>query len=164
VGAPVVRQFEQPRNRDVAVIVDLPQMTDPGRDEQQGVELAVSFAATVIADLCRRGGSDLLLATAEDVPRITQGPASAALMHDMMEQLAVVEGQTEDRLPALLETALSRVDPGAEIVLVSTRPVELSDTDRFGALWADASRRAALRRTRVIDTSDKDLETYYRTD
>jgi len=162
LGMPVVRQFEQPRNRDVALVVELWRPASPGRAERENVELAVSFAATVIADLCRRGGSDLLLATGEGGPRVTQGPASAALMHTMMEQLSVVEAHAEDHLPELLGATLARIDPGTEIVLVSTRAVRLADTTRFAALAADPRRRATLRRIRVIDASRPDLETYYR--
>lgn len=162
LGSPVVRQFEQPRNRDVALVVELWQPAAPTPAQRENVELAVSFAATVIADLCRRGGSDLLLATAADRPSITHGPASAALMHSMMEQLSVVESHAEDRLPELLDEALHRIDPGTELVLVSTRPVRLDDVARFARAASESNRRAALRRVRAIDVSHGDLEAYYR--
>lgn len=164
LGEPVVRQFEQPRNRDVALVVELWQPASPDRAQRESVELAVSFAATVVTDLCRRGGSDLLLATAADGEHITQGPASAALMHTMMEQLAVVEPHADDRLPGLLDAALRRLDPGTEVVLVSTRPLRLTDRARFAAVAADPSRRATLRRIRVVDASHHELETYYHAD
>lgn len=164
LGAPVVQQFEQPRNRDVAVVLELWQPAAPGQAHRENVELAVSFAATVMADLCRRGGSDLLLATAVDRPLVNQGPASAALMHTMMEQLSVVEAHSEDRLPELLDAALRRIDRGTELVIVSTRPVRLADAGRFAALSADPGRRLALRRARVIDASHPDLEVYYHAD
>ncbi len=164
VGAPMVRQFEQPRNRDVAVVVELWQPASPEPADRENVELAVSFAATVVADLCRRGGSDLLLATPADLPHISRGPASAALMHTMMEQLSMVEAHADDRLPEVLDAALRRVDSGMEVVLVSTRPVCVAATGRFAAVAADPARRAALRRTRVVDASHPDLEAYYRAD
>ncbi len=163
-GTPVVRLFEQPRNRDVALVVELWQPDSPGPAEYENVELAVSFAATVIADLCRRGGSDVLLVTAADRVQVARGPASASLMHTAMEQLAVVTAQTADRLPELLDAALRRIAPGTELVLVSTRPVCLADTGRFAGVPLDPSRRAALRRARVVDASHEDLQTYYRTD
>ncbi len=162
LGQPVVRQFEQARNRDLAVVVDLWQPAEATRAERESVELAVSFAATVVADSCRRGGSDLLLATANDQPELTTGPASAALLNTMMEQLALADARTDDRLPGLLDAAFRRISQGTELVLVTTRAVNLADAARFSALTADAGRRAALRRVRIIDTSHADLEAYYR--
>ncbi len=162
LGTPVVRQLEQPRNRDLALVLDLWQPAAPETADRENTELAVSFTATVIADMCRRGGSNLLLATAADRPLILQGPASAALMHSMMEQLAVVEASEEDRLPELLAESLRHIAPGAELVLVSTRPVRMDDAIRFHTLTRDPNRRAALRGMRIVDTSHADLETYYR--
>jgi hypothetical protein len=146
----------------VALVVELWQPADPTPAQRENVELAVSFAATVIADLCRRGGSDLLLATAADGLSVTQGPASAALMHSMMEQLSVVEAHAQDRLPELIDEALHRIDPGTELVLVSTRPVRLDDAARFARAASEPNRRAALRRIRAIDVSHGGLEAYYR--
>ena len=47
LGKLVVRQFERPRNRDVAVVLDLWRPDPPGDEHLENVELAVSFAATV---------------------------------------------------------------------------------------------------------------------
>lgn len=157
----VVRQFEQPRNRHVAVLVDLWQPERPAPLDLENVELAVSFAATVVADLCRQGGSNLLVATSGSPPRCTSGPASVALLHDVMERLAVAEAQGEDHLSELLERALREIEPGTEIVLVSTRPVEPA---RLQALSADPARRAAARRVRCVDTSSDQLGEYFRVD
>jgi len=161
IGELAVRQFERPRNRDVAVLLDLWQPLNPGPEHLENVELAVSFAATVLSDLCRTGGSNLHLAIAEPDPEHTGGPASAALLHEMMERLAVTQAQSDDHLGDLLEDALGRIEPGTEIVLVSTRRVDLSQADRFPALWSDPARRTLLRRIRCIDTSSRLLARYF---
>jgi len=160
-GELLVRQLEQPRNRDVAVFLDLWQPLRPSPEQSDNVELAVSFAATVLADLCRKGGSTLHLAMADPQPECLSGPASVAVLQDMMERLAVVEAQSEDRLPEMLARVLPQLDPGTEVVLVTTRPVDLSDAARFGALWSDSGRRAALRRLRCVDASSEELTTYF---
>lgn len=164
-GKPVVRQFEQPRNRDVAVLVDLWQPENPTPEHLENVELAVSFAATVVADLCRRGGSNLHLVTTGTPPQCAGGPTSAALLKDMMAQLAVAEAhseaQSEDRLVELLRRGLGEIEPGTEIILASTRPVDLSDGSRFASLWADPARRALVRQIRCIDTSADELARYF---
>ncbi len=162
-GKLMVRQFEQPRNRDVALLVDLWQPPAPQPIERENVELAVSFAATVVADLCHKGQSGVYLAaaSADGVPLCGGGPASPALMQELLEQLALIEGQSEDHLVALLEAVLNRTEPGTELVLVATRPVDLSDAARLGRLLSDPARRAALRRVRVVDTSSPELARYF---
>jgi uncharacterized protein (DUF58 family) len=157
----VVCQFEQPRNRNVAVLVDLWQPQQPEPQHLENVELAVSFAATVVTDLCRKGGSNLLLGTTGSPPRCTGGPASPALLQHAMQRLAVVEAQSEEQLAELLELALNEIEPGTEIVLVSTRPVA---PERLEALSAVPARRAAARRLRCVDTSSDELSEYFRTD
>jgi hypothetical protein len=78
-----------------------------------------------------------------------------------MERLAVTGASSEDRLPELLELALGRIGPGSEVVLVSTRKVDLSDAKRFAALWGDRSGRSFLRRVRSIDVSGDELREYF---
>jgi len=159
-GELVVRQFEQPRNRDVAVLVDLWQPPRPTPSDRDHVELAVSFAATVLSDLCRKGGSTLHLGASG--AKLLSGPASQALLQEMMERLAVVQGESADRLAELLMQALGEIEPGTEIVLVSTRPIDLSDRTRFAAPWADPTRRALLRRIRCVDVSSEELSKFFR--
>jgi len=160
-GKLVVRQFEQPRNRDVAILLDLWQPEKPGREHLDHVELAVSFAGTVIADLCRKGGSNVYLGTSWPEATWQGGPASAALLQTSMEHLATAEPYQNDHLTALLRLAMGRIEPGTEIVVVSTRAVDLADDPRFAVLWNDPARRAAARRIRLIDTSSETLSQYF---
>ncbi|MBN1591522.1 MAG: DUF58 domain-containing protein [Pirellulales bacterium] len=157
----VVRQYEQPHNRDVALVVELWQPVEPSKDDQDRVGLAVSFAATVIADVCRKGDARLSLATTAAPDEPIAGPASTAIMHDCMRQLAVAEADDDDRLPRLLESALDQMGSGHEIIVISTRDVDLDDAGRFGRLRQEASRAAALRRVRVISTSGPTLARYF---
>jgi len=156
-GTLVVRQFEQHRNRDVAVLVDLWQPHRPDAKDLENVELAVSFAATVVADLCRKGGGNLLVGTTDANIPCTGGPASPALLQGATERLAVAEASSEDRLPALLEHALARIQPGTDVVLVSTRTNDLDDAQRFPMLWRDPARRAMVRRIRTVNTASEQL-------
>jgi uncharacterized protein (DUF58 family) len=155
-----VRQFDQHRNRDVAVLVDLWQPARPLAEHLENVELAVSFAATVVADVCRKGGVHLLVGTTAGGPCV-RGPASAALVQGAMETLAVAEAAPEDRLPDLLDRALADIEPGTEVVLVTTRAVDLSDRERFAALWGDPARRAMAHEIRVISTAEEGLAEYF---
>jgi uncharacterized protein (DUF58 family) len=157
----VVRQFEQQRNRDVVILLDLWQPAVPKREDLENVELAVSFAATAVADLCRKGGSDLLVAVTGGEPDCTGGPASTALLQEVMERLAVAEASSEDRLPALLDHALHRLEPGTQVILVSTQDNDLTDTQRFPTVWEDPIRRAAARRILSINAASDQLTQFF---
>ncbi len=160
-GALVVRQFEQQRNRDLAVVVELWQPAVPRPEHLEHVELAVSFAATVVAEACRRGGSDLIVGTTARPDECLRGPASAALLRDVMEGLALAEADREDRLARLLDTVLATVDRGTEVVLISTRPTDLADARRFAHLWRDPGRRALMPQIRTINTASEALQEYF---
>jgi len=94
----------------------------------------------------------------------TGGPASLALLQGATERLAVAEASSEDRLPALFEEALPRIQPGAEVVLVSTRANELDDIERFPMLSRDPARRAMARRIRTVNTAGEELAEYFQVD
>ncbi len=159
-GNLVVRQFDQHRNRDVAVLVDLWQPERPLAEHAENVELAVSFAATVVADTCRKGGGNLLVGTTASA-ECQRGPASTALVQEAMESLAVAEAGPEDRLPDLLDRALASLEPGTEVILVTSRAVDLTDPERFAALWNDPARRNIVPRIRVISTAGEGLAEYF---
>ena len=160
-GGVMVRQFEQPHSRDAAIVLDLWQPAAAAAKHAENVELAVSFAATLAADLCRKGNSDVFLVAADPQPRVTGGPGSAALLQDLMERLALVAAQPDDRLPDMLQLAIGQIEPGTEIVLVSTRPVDLSRPEYAGKLPNDIARRAFGRGLRTIDTSSENLARYF---
>jgi uncharacterized protein (DUF58 family) len=160
-GTLVVRQFERQRNRDVAVLVDLWQPGAPKPEDLENVELAVSFAATVVADLCRKGGANVLIGTTGREPECLGGPASVALLQSAMERLAVAEASSEDRLPALLEHALGQMEPGDRVMVISTRRNDWGDRRRFPMLWIDSARRAIARQMRPVCTADDELAEYF---
>jgi uncharacterized protein (DUF58 family) len=163
-GTLVVRQFEQHRNRDLAVLVDLWQPKLPQPEDRENVELAVSFAATLVADTCRRGGSNLLVGTTAPGGHGLSGPASALLMRDVMEHLAVAEASDGDGLPELLQRAVAALEPGTETVLVTTRAIDLDDARRFPALSGDPHRRPGALEIRVINAADASLNDYFQTE
>jgi len=159
-GTLVVRQFEQLHNRDVAVLVDLWQPASPREEHAENVELAVSLAATLMDDICRKGGSNVLLMLGGLEADCVAGPASAGALKAAMEKLAVAEASPGDGLAELVDAALNRVQPGTEVVLVTTRSVDPGES-RFAAIGRDPGRRAALRRIRVINTAGEGLSEYF---
>jgi uncharacterized protein (DUF58 family) len=154
-GGIMVRQFEQPHSRDAAIVLDLWQPPTPNVSAAENVELAVSFAATLASELCRKGNSDVFLVAADPEPRITGGPGSAALLQDLMERLALVDAQSRDRVSELLQAAVGQIEAGTEIVLVSTRPIDLSHVDFAGKFPPDVLRHLTSHGLRTFDTSSE---------
>jgi uncharacterized protein (DUF58 family) len=160
-GELIAQQFEQRRNRDLALLVDLWQPATPDADALEEVERVVSFAATVVAKVCRQGGRTLLVGITGAEPECTAGPTSTAVMEQIMERLAVAQASSEDRLPKLLEVALGRIGPDADVVLVSTRAVDLADPRRFGGAWEDPGGRVIAQRIHRISAAAGELAEYF---
>ena len=160
-GEVMVRQFEQPHSRDAAIVLDLWRPAEADAARLENIELAVSFAATLAAELCRTGSSDVFLVAADPEPRLTGGPGSAALLQDVLERLALIEASNQDRVPALLQLAATGVEAGTEIVLVSTRPLDLAHADYAGRLPGEVVRRFGGRGLRIVDTSSENLAQYF---
>ena len=117
-----------------------------------------------MADLCRKGDSNVYLSVGGDQAECSGGPASPALLQEMMEQLATIEGHNRDDLADVFEQAFRRAGSAAELVLIATRSVDLGDPAQWGRLTGDPARRAMLRRVRVIDVSSPELGRYFRMD
>ncbi len=161
LGELMVRQFEQHRDDDLAVLVDLWQPLNPTEVQRARVETVVSFAATVVSDQCRRGGGQMLLSTAGQEITMARGPASMALLQDALEALAVAEATDGDRVPELLSSTLDRIRPQTSVLLVSTRDVDLNDTERFVKLWQDFRQRRWAGRIVCLDASSSEFQSYF---
>jgi len=160
-GRVVVCQFEQPRNRDLAVLLDLWQPADPNGEDLDNLELAVSFAATLVAHVCRTGAGRLVLGTTGAQPDVTTGTPSAPLMELALERLAVAKGSPDDHLPALLNVALRQSGPDTEVVLVSPRRAPLSDLLRTTPAGIGVSYPSAESNIRLVRTADPEFSLYF---
>ncbi len=156
-GSLVVRQFEEHRSPDVALVVDLWQPAEPSDEQRDHVERAVSLAATLLDGACRQRGPKLLvdIAARQRVHRF--GLASAALLGELMDVLAVVAAQDEPDGVAALARSLARVPSSMTLLVVSTRPIDreaLAKTTRFdsGSAW---------RRLHIFNAADPELATQF---
>ncbi len=159
-GTPVARQFERQQEQDLALLVDLWLPQRPSADDKEAVERAVSFAATVVSDICHRGNSYLLLGTSGDKIALRSGTASVGLMHEQLDMLAVARAGGTDRFAELLAAALDTLRPGMSLVVVSPRELNVSDTEQFAALWEDPARRAAAGRIVTINSASDEIEQF----
>jgi uncharacterized protein (DUF58 family) len=114
----LVRQFEQFRNRDLVILLDLWQPAHSQAQDQEAVEKAVSFAATLLVHACRQGGNRLGLAIGGQDPIWLFGQTSTGLLEEAMIHLALAQPCAEDRLLPLLETLPDVFQPSTEMVLI----------------------------------------------
>jgi uncharacterized protein (DUF58 family) len=119
----MVREFHQSRNQSLIVLLDLWQPEQPSLDEENRVELAVSFAATVCLDQMQQSrDSSLYVASAgEDVLEwsVKTGPAS---QESLMKFFAIIEAGPAPRVDQIVNFALRERGGGTRIVILSTRP------------------------------------------
>ncbi len=134
MGELAVRQFEQIHDQDMAMVLDLWQPKDASREDRGRVELAVSFAATVVQESSRRKGSRLTLALAAKQRGNWSARVSTTFVRRTLGSLAVVEATSENLLAEVLGSAVAGIPAGAQLVVVSTRPSELQTVGTSPAL------------------------------
>jgi uncharacterized protein (DUF58 family) len=121
LGTLAVRQFEQRRSCDVSLILDLWQPPVPTDEQRAVVENAISFAATAVVELGRRGGSRLGLVVASREVGRWAASASPLFAQELLEHLAVCRGSETVRLTEALQQLADISYGGAKVLVVSTR-------------------------------------------
>jgi uncharacterized protein (DUF58 family) len=157
-GSLVVRQFEERHSRDLALLVDLWQPLAPSEQQQQNVEKAVSFVATLIAEGCRQPGRRLFLSLAASTFLERSGPASPLFLQQQMDDLALLSPHHDQALPAALGYALAFVPASIPTLLVSTRAI---DWDAFHEAAAERNVVVAGRNLQSVDVSSDELARYF---
>jgi uncharacterized protein (DUF58 family) len=166
-GNLMVRQFEQPRNEDLVLLLDLwkpsePSDAAPSDAADDNVELAISFAATIAADACRRGGSQLAVATLGETVHAVSGSASRTFAQDVLSHLAVVAAGSAADVGELWQRAASAAPSSAQVVWISTRPASEQERERLAAA-ATQGRLSPAGMLRV-DCSSEELFEYFQID
>jgi uncharacterized protein (DUF58 family) len=163
-GKLMVRQFEQPRSENLTLLLELWQPEKPSPTDEDTIELAVSFAATIAADVCRRGGCQLQVGIAGSEVIALGGGASRALARDVLERLALAEASRREQLGDLVRRGLENGLSSGRIVLISTRPSSSDESNRITAAAATPQERSALGQMLRIDASGDELLEYFRID
>ncbi|MDP6443603.1 MAG: DUF58 domain-containing protein [Pirellulaceae bacterium] len=121
----VVRQFEDQQRRDIGLVLDLWLPDDPTDQQRGALELAISFAATVLTESHRTTNDILRVAAAGRESSFWGGQSDARSNRDLLQRLAVIEGGVADGVPALLDAVRHETGASAPVVVISTR--SLSD-------------------------------------
>ncbi len=119
----MVREFHEHRRQNLFVLLDLWQPPRPSPADNERIERAVSFAASICVDHCRQADdSRLIVAACGAANDRWEGPAGPATMTHLLDRLALVEAGPA-RLPADLPGQVDMQCPApARKVLITTRP------------------------------------------
>lgn len=124
LGRPVVRQYERRRSRDVAILLD-PYLASDADERGEGLlELAISLAATAVADVASRGQSRLTVAIAGRKPQVHTGPASALFCKEILTLLAELTPSADYPLAASLAQTLEAASRDVRLIVISPRPAD----------------------------------------
>lgn len=159
LGQPMVKEFEQQHEQDIAILLDPWQPRSQVMAEQrEAMESIIRFAATVCLETCKHQGRRLILGWTGAAPGVRQGPASVKLLHELLEQLAILRPATEGSLAGLFDALPANVLREAVLVIVSTRPINLIEEVERSVRLAGTSSRPLHGRVVMFDASKGDLD------
>jgi uncharacterized protein (DUF58 family) len=162
VGELMVKEFEQQNEQDLAILIDpwLPR-TKAASEQREAIEQAISFAATLCLESCRHQGRRLVLGWTGAAPGVRQGPASVKLLHELLEQLAMMKPTSEGGLAELFDVMPPAALREALLVIVSTRPLNLIDEAERSSRFSGNSARSLLGRVLTFNSSQGDLASLF---
>jgi uncharacterized protein (DUF58 family) len=157
-GELMVKEFEQQNEQELALLIDpwLPR-TKVAPELREAMEQAISFAATVCLESCRRPGRRLVLGWTGATPGICQGQASVKLLHELLEQLAVLRPATEGTLAELIDALPATALRDSLLIIVSTRPLQLAEEAERSKRLAGTTARTLLARAIVLNAAAGEL-------
>ena len=157
-GVLMVKEFEQQNEQDLAILIDpwLPR-TKVSPLQREAVEQAISFAATICLDACRRQGRRLVLGWTGATPGVIQGPASVKLVHELLEQLAVLRFTNEGGLAELFDALPQATLRDALLIVVSTRPHNVVEEAERSTHLTPTAARSLLGRAVILNAAQGEL-------
>jgi len=162
LGQPMVKEFEQQNDQDLALLLDpwLPR-SKVTAEQREALEDLIRFAATVSVETCRRQGRRLILGWTGATAGLVIGPASIKLLHEILGQLAALRPSFEGQLSGLFDALPAAVLRDAAIVIVSTRAINLNEEAERSARLAGSSGRGLAGRAVMINVSRGELDEYW---
>ena len=165
LGQPMVKEFEQQSDQDLAVLLDPWQpRTKATAEQREAVERAIRFCATVCLETCRAQGRRLLLGWTGPVPSVRHGPASIRLLHELLETLAVLRPTNEGHVGGLFDVLPAPLLRDAMLLIVSTRAINLTEEYERSTRFNESTGMRLSGRALVLDASRGDLDNYMRFD
>lgn len=119
LGYPLVKQFDQPNDRDFALVLDLHQEDESTR---LGCEKILCFAATAILQLSSEVHGQLAIGVCAEQEKIITGRYTRQTCLNVMRSLAVAAPTFMPEIESTIVELATRVSSGTPIYCLSTRP------------------------------------------
>lgn len=119
-GELMVREYQQTRDRDLVLLVELWQPAHPTDADLDRVELAVSFAATVLHENLRQSREARLRMIVVG-SRVFAWDHLSSLEH-ALDHLALASSSSAAEIRPVLDETMQRISSSSRVVVVSSRP------------------------------------------
>jgi uncharacterized protein (DUF58 family) len=160
VGELMVRQFEQHRDPELALLLDLWQPRDASTVDRAAVETAVSFAATLLSELCRRRGARISVLLPPASPLCVHRVANPVVLAPLLDELAVAPTHAET-FANVLRAGSAASRPTVPTLLVSTRDPEAARPVVDQKQSGDARLMNWLRRVETVAVRSPAFQDYF---
>jgi uncharacterized protein (DUF58 family) len=164
-GELMVKEFEHQNEQDLAILIDPWMPRGKASVEQRDtIEQAISFAATLCVETARHQGRRIVVGWTGAEPGVRQGPSSVKLLHELLEQLAVMTPVSDGGLAELFDVMPPAVLREAMLVIVTTRPINLIEEAERSSRFSGTSARGLLGRVMMLNASQGDLAALFKFD
>lgn len=135
----MVREYEQNRDRDLIVLLDLWAPEKPNDDDLERVELAISFAATICVEQMQQSRESMvtLVSAGYSIQR-WQGQAGELAFDSLLTQLAMTRAGEKHSLGDLLDQEAEIGSPGTRVILISTSAERLAASSETTSVGIEA--------------------------
>ena len=155
-GEIMMREYEQKRESDLIILLDLFDAASQSTDE---LEMAISLAATIVVEQTRRASSGvyrLLIAGNQSLDIQTTG--AARFRETALQALSVTEASSKASLVWMLEQLQShQLSAGDRFILITPRSDQAKDLLNQQMQQASVRTVAMTGRTTIINASLEDL-------
>ncbi|MGD9646703.1 MAG: DUF58 domain-containing protein [Pirellulales bacterium] len=160
VGELMVRQFEQHRDPEFALLIDLWQGTEKLPADRAAVEAAVSFAATLLSELCRRRGARISVLVPPSGPLCVHRVVNPAALTPLLDALASASSHAGEFADVLLAGSVS-TRPTVPTLLITTRDPEAARPPIALECSGDARLLVWLRRVEIVSVRSPAFADYF---
>lgn len=120
-GQIVVRQYDQPTDRDFALALDLFTLSNESGFSHEKVEQGASFVATILARVNYSVQGRMAIAVCGQQTSLFTNHVPGEFVGSVMQELASAQPSSHTELFAILRELASKVSPGTPLVVVTTR-------------------------------------------
>lgn len=125
-GELILREYQQNRDFNLAVVLDLWQPDLPKDRNPELIEQALSFAATVIVEHGRACRDAILTLSASGATSFRwQGQGTSASLESLLDGLAILQPGSGKETIALVNELIQRLSGSTKVIVMTTRPMSV---------------------------------------